>query len=223
MSFITHQGLLLLGVLAIILWLSLITREKIPPGFKRVPGPRGLLLIGNAHQISSQPQGQFRAWALEYGEVFRIKLGWETWIFVNSPEAVKEIFDKKSALTSGRPPAPVADLISNGKRILLMTYSPTWRKLRAIIHSLLTPKMSDTFQPIQEFEAKQLLHDIHTDNANLERFYDHIRRYTTSVMMTSTYGKRIQEPVRGFSCCHSILLLTSSFRTDTRSERFTMF
>lgn len=47
--------------------------------------------------------------------------------------------------------------------------------------------------PSQEFEAKQLLYDILTDNENQMNFYMHIRRYTTSVVMTSTYGKRIPD------------------------------
>ena len=170
------------------------SRRRVPDGLRQVPGPKGIPIVGNTFQLKSQPQGQFQAWALQYGEVFRIQMGWETWIFVNSPAAVKEIFDKNSAVTSGRPPAPVASgLISDSKRILLMDYTTTWRKLRSIIHSLLTPKMSDTFQPIQEFEAKQLIHDIYTDNTNLERFYSHVRRYTTSVMMTSIYGRRVKD------------------------------
>lgn len=48
------------------------------------------------------------------------------------------------------------------------------------MHKLLTPKSSNAFMPSQLFEAKQLLWDILTDNANQENFYMHIRRYTTS-------------------------------------------
>ena len=61
-----------------------------------------------------------------------------------------------------------------------MPYSPHWRKLRAIVHKLLTPKSSNTFIPSQEFESKRLMWDILTDNENQENFYMHIRRYTTS-------------------------------------------
>lgn len=61
-----------------------------------------------------------------------------------------------------------------------MPYSPDWRRLRAIVHKLLMPKSSNAFIPSQLFEAKQLLWDILTDNANQENFYMHIRRYTTS-------------------------------------------
>ncbi|OBT52691.1 hypothetical protein VE04_06011, partial [Pseudogymnoascus sp. 24MN13] len=47
--------------------------------------------------------------------------------------------------------------------------------------------------PSQEFEAKQLIYDILTDNKDEWSFYMHVRRYTTSVVMTSTYGRRVAE------------------------------
>jgi cytochrome P450 len=153
-------------------------RSKRPPkGFRLVPGPKGLPLIGNTHQLKLQPQRQFHEWAKQYGELFQIQMGWENWVFLCSPESVKEILDKQSAVTSGRAPMPVgSDLISGGMRFLLMGYTPTWRKLRTIVHKLLTPKMSETFRPSQEFEAKQLVFDILKNNGNGEKFYQHVRR-----------------------------------------------
>ncbi|KAH7050031.1 putative O-methylsterigmatocystin oxidoreductase [Macrophomina phaseolina] len=166
-------------------------RPKPPKGLRAVPGPGGKLpIIGHAHLLKPEgSQRQFMRWAQEYGEVFSLQLGWDNWIFLNSPAAVKEIMDRQSASTSGRQPMPVgADIISGGMRFLLMTYSPRWRRLRSIVHKLLTPKASDTFKPSQEFEGKQLLFDI---MKKPEDTYNHCRRYTTSVVMTSTYGRRI--------------------------------
>ncbi|EOD46637.1 putative cytochrome p450 protein [Neofusicoccum parvum UCRNP2] len=186
--------LLIFPVVAVLLFRLLSRRQTpTPKGLRTVPGPGGKLpIIGHAHLLKpTGSQRQFIEWAHQYGELFSFQLGWENWIFVNSPAAVKEIFDKQSAATSGRAPMPVgSDLISGDMRFLLMTYSPRWRRLRAIVHKLLTPKASDTFKPSQEFEAKQLLHDILKEPHNT---YDHCRRYTTSVVMTSTYGRRIPE------------------------------
>lgn len=124
----------------------------------------------------------------------RVQMGWDNWIFLNTPQAVKEILDKQSAVTSGRIYMPVAsDLISGGMRFLLMGYTPEWRKLRAIVHKLLTPKVSSTFMPSQLFEAKQLVYDILTNNENQEDFYMHVRRYSSSVVLTSTYGRRVPQ------------------------------
>ncbi|KAE9571969.1 hypothetical protein CGMCC3_g12007 [Colletotrichum fructicola] len=89
-------------------------------------------------------------------------------------------------------PMPVvSDLLSGENRLLLLTYGTKWRQLRTIVHKLLTPKASETYKPSQDFEAKQLLFDLATGNDDQESFYLHVRRYTTSVVLTSTYGRRV--------------------------------
>ncbi|KAH7093668.1 putative O-methylsterigmatocystin oxidoreductase [Paraphoma chrysanthemicola] len=181
------------SVISIILYIFIATfQSRDRKALATIPGPRGLPIIGNTLQFGQNPHRRCQEWAAQYGELFKIRLGWENWVFLNSPEAVKEILDKQSAITSGRQPMPVlSDLVSGGKRFLFMTYSPQWRKLRTIVHKLLTPKVSSLFKPSQEFEAKQLLFDILTDNKDQASFYMHVRRYTTSVVMTSTYGRRV--------------------------------
>jgi hypothetical protein len=51
--------------------------------------------------------------------------------------------------------------------------------------------MSATFRPSQLFESKQLTYDLLENNKNQTEFYTHTRRYATSVIMTSTYGRRV--------------------------------
>ncbi|KAI0123381.1 cytochrome P450 [Xylariales sp. AK1849] len=183
------------AVLALLgLWL-LLTRSRRNDNNKRYklpPGPKGLPIIGNAHQLGRTPHRQLQRWAAEYGELFSVQLGWQKWVFVNSPNGVRELFDKQSAITSGRMPMPVVSgVLSGDNRLLLLSYGEKWRKLRGIVHKSLTPKASSNYKPGQEFEAKQLIHDIATDNEDQQSFYMHVRRYTTSVVLLSTYGHRV--------------------------------
>lgn len=165
---------------------------KVPKGYRLLPGPKGWPIIGNSLQLNPWPAPQLRQWAAEHGDVYRLNLAGRDWAMVCSPEAIKDIMVTQSVSTSGRPPMPVmTDFVSGDLRLLLMQYTTKWRTVRAIVHKLLTPKVSDTFRPSQEFEAKQLVNDILTDNEGYEKFYKHVRRYTTSIVMTSTYGKRI--------------------------------
>jgi len=195
-------------LLTVQVYLYLRKARSIPKGLRHVPGSKGLPLIGNSLQFGKHPRKQFQKWAEDHGELFQIQLGWHNWVFLNSREAVREILDRQSAVTSSRYPQPFSsDLASGGYRFLMMGYTPTWRKLRAIVHRLLTPKSSDTFKPSQEFEAKQMIYDLLTQNTNGDEFYMHIRRYATSVVMTSTYGKRIREWVESLQ---SILTFQTS-------------
>jgi len=48
-----------------------------------------------------------------------------------------------------------------------------WRKIRQIIHGLLTPKASDKFKPSQDLKSKKYLYDLLTDNEDNMKFYQH--------------------------------------------------
>ena len=66
------------------------TRRKPPKGLRLVPGPKGLPILGNTLEVPpSRPEKKFLEWAREYGEVYRVQIGWSDWIFVNSDVAAK--------------------------------------------------------------------------------------------------------------------------------------
>ncbi|KIX01885.1 uncharacterized protein Z518_07824 [Rhinocladiella mackenziei CBS 650.93] len=78
--------------------------------------------------------------------------------------------DKQTAATSGTHPQPVvANLVSGGMRILLMSYTPTWRTIRTIVHRLLAVTAAN-FKSVQQFETKQFLYDLLTDNEDQRKF-----------------------------------------------------
>jgi cytochrome P450 len=186
---------LLLLAFGTFIFLTRCFKRRLPPGTHHAPGPAGLPVLGNAHQLGNQPHQQITAWAREYGELYKIRLGWNDWYMICSPEACKEILDKQSAHTSSRAPQPVASgALSGGLRFLFMQYGPEWRKLRAISHKLLTPSVSATFKPSQEYETKMLLEEVlrgADEQVGNHVSYMAIRRYTVSVIMTSVYGRRI--------------------------------
>ncbi|KAK9784462.1 putative O-methylsterigmatocystin oxidoreductase [Seiridium cardinale] len=198
----TDPKTILLTLAAILLLAVFLTRQS--DGLKTIPGPKGLPLIGNTHQLGKYPHRKYLEWSAQYGELFKVQMGLQNWVFLNTPEAVRDILDRQSAATSGRPVHAQSECldplqlgvnsICNGPTDFFFATAistPRWRKLRAMVHKLLTPKASEVFKPSQEFETKQLLFDILTKNEDQESFYQHVRRYTTSIVMTSTYGRRV--------------------------------
>ncbi|KAK3072822.1 hypothetical protein LTR53_006141 [Teratosphaeriaceae sp. CCFEE 6253] len=155
------------------------------------PGPRGLPLIGNWRDLR-RPDVFFRkaiAWKETYGDVFHVKFGGADYIFLSSPQSVKALMDQRSSIYSSRPPQPLAgEVASAGRRQLFMPYGPRYRTVRRISHDLLNSRIVTDYQPIQDLESKQLLFDMLNDPAN---FYLHNRRYSASVIITATYGHRI--------------------------------
>lgn len=70
-------------------------------------------------------------------------------------------------------------------------YGPKWRSYRTASHQLLSPKMTETFLPAQQFEVMQLLYDLAHQKTDEIDPGDQIRRVSFSIMMTATYGRRI--------------------------------
>jgi cytochrome P450 len=155
------------------------------------PGPQGLPFIGNLLDLgdSEQVRGKAIAWHREFGDIFYTKIGGTDYIWLSSPKVVKDLLDKKSNIYSSRSPAPLAqDVASGGKRQLFMEYGPEWRNLRKSSHALLNSTSAVKYQPIQDYESKQLMMELlETPN----QFYEHNRRYSASVIMFLTYGYRL--------------------------------
>lgn len=105
------------------------------------------------------------------------------------PLTSKRLFDKRGAIYSGRPENHVGnDLICPGEtHILLVPYGPGWRLLRKTVQALLNVKAVDSVFPIQNAEATQTMCQLIQDPS---RYHDHIRRYSTAVILSSVFGQR---------------------------------
>ncbi|KIW87799.1 uncharacterized protein Z519_11773 [Cladophialophora bantiana CBS 173.52] len=152
------------------------------------PGPKGYPFIGNLLDLADSELVRHKAkqWHQQFGDIFYTKIGGTDYIWLSSPKAVKDCLDKKSNIYSSRSPAPFAqNVASGGKRQFFTAYGSGWRNLRKSSHVLLNATSAVKYQPIQDFESKELL-------ANFletpERFYEHNRRYSSSVIMLLTYG-----------------------------------
>jgi cytochrome P450 len=169
------------------------------------PGPRTLPLIGNLHQVcvvaksrhnrliavqipSKNEYLQFAKWAKEYGPIYSILAGSRPIIVLSSVEVVKDLLDKRSAIYSDRPEAYAANHIPISKlRMVFMPYTPLWRKVRKIAHSLLSIKVVKNYDAYQEMERKQMLDEMLENPVD---FFPSLQRYTTSLAATILFGWR---------------------------------
>ena len=123
-----------------------------------IPGPKGYPLIGVGYKLPPKAPAVFRKWAMDYGDVFKIRVGWYNWVVINTPEAIREILEKQAISTSSKAPSPMGhDIVTGGNRMPTMPYGPHWKVIRAVVRQLTTVPMTASFIPRQEFEAKHLL------------------------------------------------------------------
>ncbi|EXJ66231.1 uncharacterized protein A1O5_10847 [Cladophialophora psammophila CBS 110553] len=168
---------------------------RIPKGLREPPTPAGARpFVGHSHiwngnATCNPSETQLVKWAREYGEIYQIWQGMERWVIVCLPEAVKEIFDKHGTVTGSKARLRVAmDVLSGGFRMLFMPYGKHWRAVRSVVHQCLSITSAEKMKPSQDLESRRYLYDVLTDPEN---FLVHVRRYTASVIMYSTYGRRV--------------------------------
>jgi hypothetical protein len=80
----------LIGVAATVTWWWKRDRR-----LDSIDGPKGMFL-----SLPPRTTHVFRSWAQDYGELFKIRVGWYNWVVINSPQAMREIFDKQVRLLS---------------------------------------------------------------------------------------------------------------------------
>ncbi|EON69256.1 hypothetical protein W97_08416 [Coniosporium apollinis CBS 100218] len=154
------------------------------------PGPPTLPMIGNLHQIPTKKAYlTFQKWSKEYGPIVSLKLGPGNLIVLNTARAVRDLFDKKGAIYSSRPPNHIGtELIArDNTHLLLMPYGAEWRNQRKVYQSILNITAVTSLQRLQEAEAVLTLQQL---MQTPEKYYDHIRRYSTAVILSSVFGIR---------------------------------
>ena len=60
-----------------------------------IPSPDASFFMSRRSGLPPRAPEVFRQWAREYGELFKLRIGWYNWVVINSPAAFKEIFDKQ--------------------------------------------------------------------------------------------------------------------------------
>ncbi|KAF4603113.1 hypothetical protein EYR38_003518 [Pleurotus pulmonarius] len=167
-------------------WRKIGHREPFLP-----PGPPTRFLLGNVQDIPrTLPFVQLTRWAAEYGELVSLKILNQTMIVVNSGPAVKEIMDKQGVFSGNRPQAYLIKRAEGEYPIFSNLDERVFKGSRRAYHTFLTSEAIASYLPMQQVEYARLMHDI---ASSPEDFIPHIKRMSTSIMVTLLYGKPVSD------------------------------
>ncbi|GJM95757.1 hypothetical protein PR202_ga12535 [Eleusine coracana subsp. coracana] len=132
-------------------------------GGRLPPGPRGLPVIGNMHQMLANKPAVFQ-WlhgllAESSGDIVCVRLGPVHVFAVSCPEAAREVLRKKDAVFADRPTTFAAESFSVGYRsVSISPFGDQWKKMRRVLaNDLLCPATERRFRATREAEADHLL------------------------------------------------------------------
>lgn len=120
-----------------------------------------------------------------------LQLGPTPTVVLGSAQAAWDLLEKRGAVFSSRPRFIMGgELLSGGMRGLMSPYGDFWRRWRKLLHSGFMQRQSESYRPIQNLESKVLLQDLLRTPENYRR---HLERYAASVIITVTYGRRVED------------------------------
>ncbi|KAJ7944798.1 putative Cytochrome P450 [Quillaja saponaria] len=97
------------------------------------PGPAGLPIVGYLPFLGTELHKKFAELAVDYGPIYKIRLGTKLCVVISSPTLVKEVVRDHDSIFANRD-APIAALVVSygGNDIVFSPSGPDWRKMRKI-------------------------------------------------------------------------------------------
>lgn len=204
-SLINGSSIEFLTLLAVVFIYSVYLHTRRRNSLPLPPGPKGSFITGNLSEVLRAVQDRqqhllFYKWAQQYGEIVRVRSGPFVQYFINSDQAVKEIFDQNSSVTSQRPRwiASNEQICNRLNLLLLHADDPRWKHQRKITHSYLTSvPRADAGLPFLHFESAKFLYQMtqEDDVSSVSgwKLYRRILRYTYSTFSSQTFGMDIPD------------------------------
>ncbi|KAI0687448.1 cytochrome P450 [Cytidiella melzeri] len=155
------------------------------------PGPPGLPIIGNVHQLPQDFQEQkFSEWARQYGDIVFLRMFGTPAIVLNSVQVARELLEKRGAIYSERPPLTLLNNMMGWDCVVShFCTGERFRKHRKWIQAGVQDKeVLRSYRHIQHREACTLLLGF-VDTP--EDFESHIKRYAAAIITEVAYGHRL--------------------------------
>ncbi|KZT40804.1 cytochrome P450 [Sistotremastrum suecicum HHB10207 ss-3] len=151
------------------------------------PGPTGVPLLGNIHQMPVKDAWlQFREWSKVYGDVLHLSILGKDIIVLTSYESADKLLNKRGAMYSSRPRAPV--MADHGGWYYNLACVPTGELMhgqRRLLNQFLNPSAVRKYEELLTKKARSLA--FHTSQKPA-CFQAHSRMHTTASVMKIAYG-----------------------------------
>ncbi|KAK7395638.1 hypothetical protein VNO78_16202 [Psophocarpus tetragonolobus] len=188
------------------------------------PGPRGLPIIGNLHQLdNSKLTSQLWHFSKTYGPLFSLKIGNKQAIVVSSPKLAKVVLKDHDLDVCTRPPSigPLK-LTYNGLELIFSPYSEHWKELRKIcVVHLFSSKKISTFSHVRKSEVKKMLEILsaHMANSKVTNLSEVLMAISSSIICRVAFGRKYDGEGAEKSRFHGLLsesqaMLLSFFVAD---------
>jgi len=162
------------------------------------PGPRGLPIVGNLHQLDSSSI-HIQLWQLskKYGPLFSLQLGLRKAIVVSSPKLAKEVMKEHDLECCERPKLLGQQKLSyNGLDLAFSPYNRYWREIRKIcVMHVFSSKRVSCLSSIRHSEVKQMIKKIsrHASNSEVTNLNQVLTSLSSTIICRIALGRKYEQ------------------------------
>ncbi|KAL7617959.1 hypothetical protein Lser_V15G01077 [Lactuca serriola] len=155
------------------------------------PSPRKLPIIGNLHQLGSNPHRSLQALTQAHGPLVLIQLGSVPVLVASTAEAAREILKTHDVIFANRPKLSIPDTLTYGsKNIAFSQYGEYWRQVRSIaVLALLSSRRVQSFRRVREEETRLLIDKIGENCGSLVDLGDLLNSLTNNIVCRVALGR----------------------------------
>ncbi|KAI9465858.1 cytochrome P450 [Lactarius psammicola] len=152
------------------------------------PGPLPWPLVGNITDLRANELWLLTTqWAKRYGDIVYLHVFGQPLIFINSPAAVAELMEKRSAIYSDRAPLVMAtELCGAGHMVAFTRYGEESRRQRRLMSRGLAQSRIPQYHPLISASTRPLLRSLLASSGR--DFVPAIRRYAGGLNLNVVYG-----------------------------------
>lgn len=154
------------------------------------PGPKPVPLLGNVRDLQAKELWlPAMRWAKQYGDVVYLHVFGQGLIFVNSPEAANDLFDKRGAIYADKPQFTMVCDLCNCKNMVAFTpYGEQSKRQRRLMRKAFALPHIPNYYPLMETATATFLSHL---IASPSDYLAHARRYGGSLTLNVVYGYEV--------------------------------
>ncbi|KAE9397733.1 cytochrome P450 [Gymnopus androsaceus JB14] len=142
------------GVLIYLLWSKGLNKKR----YASFPGPPGLPLLGNVHQLGQQQHLKYTEWHAQYGPIIQLNFAGKPVLVVGNAKIAADLMDRRSAIYSDRPRFIMSsEILMGGMNMAFARYGDRWKRMKSAATQCLTFNIAQEYTPLQEIESLLLL------------------------------------------------------------------
>ncbi|XP_058093606.1 cytochrome P450 71A1-like [Magnolia sinica] len=162
---------------------------------KLPPGPSGLPIFGNLHQLTSLPHRKLWLLSRKYGPLMHLQLGHVLTLIVSSARIAKEVMKSQDLHFCSRPALVSFKKLSyNFSDVSFAPYGEYWRQIRKIgMVELLSTRRVQSFRDVREDEVARMVTSISSSSSVHVNLSEMMISLACNIVCRAAFGKSYNE------------------------------